>query len=47
MMWIVTHLVALWIGGAIGFFVAALCAAAKKGDQSEYKPNKTHGAHDK
>lgn len=23
---------ATWVGGAIGFFTAALCAAAKRGD---------------
>jgi len=44
-MWIVTHLIALWIGAAIGFFVAALCAAAKKGDQSEYKPDNENGTY--
>ena len=30
---VITHLVCLMAGATIGIFVAALCAAAKKGDE--------------
>ena len=29
----IVHLTILWVGAALGFFTAALCMAAKMGDQ--------------
>ena len=28
-----THLLCIWLGATLGFFLAALCVAAKRGDE--------------